>query len=294
MRNKTNETGFTLIELLVVIAIIAILAGMLLPALSKAKAKAQGTACLNNHKQLCLAWNIYAGDHNDNIIYSYSSANGEANTGRATYEKGIGFVGGSMNWENPTECDYLYTNNVSRSPLFEYSKAPNIWVCPGDKSTVNIARGADGKNGVRRRIRTMSINNYVGGQTADGVNYTESWDSNEVLNYRKLTSIKNPSRTWVILDERADSINDSVFIVDMTGYAKDNASTSFEIVDYPAAYHGNAGGFSFADGHSETHKWVDSRTTPPMEEGSMMTLTAASNGNKDVLWMRERTSAPKK
>ncbi|MBR5606133.1 MAG: hypothetical protein IKW70_06845, partial [Verrucomicrobia bacterium] len=146
------------------------------------------------------------------------------------------------------------------------------------------------ERGVKRRIRSMSINNFVGGQCVGGVQKT-AWNEGEVKLYSKLSSIRVPTRTWVILDEREDSINDSVFIVDMTNI-KDPNYSNFLVVDWSATYHGNAGGFSFADGHSEIKKWQDSRTTPTIKTGAMLDYSQSSPNNPDVKWMRERTVEP--
>ena len=97
-----------------------------------------------------------------------------------------------------------------------------------------------------------------------------------------------PSKTFVFLDEREDTMNDGMFVVDMTGYP-DNGS-AFHIVDIPASYHNRAGGFSFADGHSEIKKWRDARTTPPFKPGVVTPFDFPSQNNPDVLWMQEHAT----
>jgi len=97
-----------------------------------------------------------------------------------------------------------------------------------------------------------------------------------------------PSMTFVLLDERQDSINDGYFVVDMKGYS--DKPTQWKIVDYPASYHNNAGGFSFADGHSEIKKWRDPRTVPKLKPGAELTLDVPSPNNQDVFWMQQRST----
>jgi prepilin-type processing-associated H-X9-DG protein len=129
----------------------------------------------------------------------------------------------------------------------------------------------------------MSMNNWVGGPEwgASGPNWRVYHTLNDF-------SDPGPSRTFVLLDEREDSINDGYFVVDMAGYP--DRPSSWKIVDYPASYHNNAGGLSFADGHSEIKKWVDGRTIPRLKKNGLLQLDVPSPNNKDVFWMQERST----
>jgi prepilin-type N-terminal cleavage/methylation domain-containing protein/prepilin-type processing-associated H-X9-DG protein len=271
--HRLRSEAFTLIELLVVIAIIAILAGMLLPALAKAKSKAQGIMCLNNHRQLALAWRFYAEDNGDKLVNAYADP---GDTRKASYC----WVMGSLDFSGGNRSNWDITRDMTNSPLWApCGQNSAIWRCPADRSTVKPSTGpSQGRN--TPRVRSMSMNNWFNGTLwTDGFRqYLKGADLVE----------PGPSMTWLLLDEREDSINDGEFCVDMAGYP--DRPQLFYIVDYPASYHNNAGEFSFADGHSEIRKWVDPRTVPKLKPGQPIPLNVASQNNKDVLWMQERST----
>jgi prepilin-type N-terminal cleavage/methylation domain-containing protein/prepilin-type processing-associated H-X9-DG protein len=274
-RHRFNPVarGFTLIELLVVIAIIAVLASMLLPALSKVKSRTLGIQCMNNSRQLMLAWRLYADDNQDKIPFAYADAAGA----NAPYA----WIQGILDFNGANRSNWDIEQDIKKSPLWKYcGNQPNIFRCPADKSTVTY----QGK--VLPRVRSMSMNNWVGGnEGAYG-----GWSGPEWRVYTKLIHMvaPGPSRTFVLLEEREDSINDAFWVVDMTGYP--NSPGSMMMVDFPASYHGNACGFAFADGHSEIHKWLDPRTTPPVKKGSTIPLNVPHPNSRDVFWMQDHST----
>lgn len=275
--SRPARRGFTLIELLVVIAIIAILAGMLLPALGKAKTKAEGIKCLANHRQLLIGWAMYIHDNRDQLPYAYADETNPATSDGA-------WVQGILQWEQKVGPGSSPKDNwdltyLQQSPLYTYTgQSKDIWKCPGDKT---MAIDKDKKR--VPRIRSMSMSIWTGGNKGTDGGWGPKWNV-----FTRLSSFTDPgpTMTYVLLDEREDSINDGFFVVSMEGYPDSSKTT---MVDWPAAYHNKAGGFSFADGHAETHKWIDPRTAPALGK-----IAATSQPrNPDILWMQEHSTRAK-
>jgi prepilin-type N-terminal cleavage/methylation domain-containing protein len=272
--------GFTLIELLVVIAIIAILAALLLPALTRAKLKAQGIQCMSCHRQLALAWRLYNDDNRDQLLY----ASGDI----AGYEPGV-WMGGGLDFNGGNASNWDPSVDIYKSPMWPYcGKNAAIFKCPADRSYVVV-------NGVQNpRVRTMVMNLWLGGFNGTGLD-EKSWRL-----YRKYSEINQPDKIFVFLDEREDAINWGNFGTDMSGAPTLTTAgnpAAYMLSDMPGIYHGNACGFSFADNHSEIRKWKDPRTFPPMKYESLIFdgyTETPSPHNVDVAWLQERATRPVK
>ena len=256
--------GFTLIELLVVIAIIAILAGLLLPALSKAKTKGQGILCMNNTKQLMLAWRLYVDDQNGKIPAAYSDI--------PSYNV---WVYGILNWDGNNRDNWDLTNTLVKGTIWKYtSGAQKIYKCPAD---VYLTQAP-----ARPRLRSNSINSWMGMHDgkATWFGLSPPWRM-----FLRESDVVAPSETWVFVDEHPDSINDGFFCTDMNPAPNLSAAT---LPDCPASYHNGACGFVFADGHSEIHKWIDPRTRVPVRRVDFS--PGNQSNNKDIQWLWSKTT----
>src|ERR1022692_200036 len=272
---RQSSHGFTLLELLVVIAIIVVLAAMLLPVLGKSKLKAQGIQCLNNHRQLTLAWRMYVDDSND--VFPF------AQFGNAWVTGFLDFSGANAsNWDPGVD--------IMKSPLWPYcGKAAGIFKCPADQSVVKPTTGPFTGTTVSR-VRSMSMSVWVGGEGKAG---DVSWDPGWRV-YRRFSDMvePGPTMTYVFLDMREDSVNTGGFGLAMDGYPDQPQKLGWG-TDWPASYHHRAGGFSFADGHSETRRWKDSRTMPSLVKGNNALFQSGwtpSPNNQDILWLQERAT----
>ncbi len=281
--------GFTLIELLVVIAIIAILAAMLLPALSKSKVKAQGISCMNNLKQLQIAWFMYSGDFEDRLVptggynatATYITDGSITNNGNWVHGR-MDSPAGSLTANNTGSTDPAL---VQVGALFPYSKNLQIYKCPADRKIGPVAGG-----GTALTTRSMSMNAWLNPLGPPAWTTDENWNDYQgytgmsYLNvYRKQSDVANhrggPSMLFVLLDENPYAINDGYFVVDP------NQRSTW--VDIPASYHNNAGGLSFGDGHAEIKKWRDGLMISTQSKNISI---PAGGFLDDLQWLQQRST----
>ena len=272
---RARQSGFTLIELLVVIAIIAVLMGLLLPALTQAKLKAQATACTSNLRQLQVGWQMYANDFGDILLPNGPSVKNLGNSGPVgSYtdsagwcgvdEEGWGLQGPNTNW-----------GYYMRTVLAPYLNAQiRAYKCPAD--TVPSTNG--------QRLRSYSMNSQMGQYFLSQLGPAYALNNNPGYKvYNTLNDLTCPgvAMAWIFCDEHAGSIDDGYLTVSMTGDSWP---------DLPGSYHRAGCGFSFADGHVELHKWVSNQIKVPVVKGVSAHGIKSGQNNPDYIWFTQRSA----
>jgi prepilin-type N-terminal cleavage/methylation domain-containing protein/prepilin-type processing-associated H-X9-DG protein len=261
-QNRPSQLAFTLTELLVVIAIIAVLVAVRVPALARAQGNGQQLACLNNHRQLALAWLMYAADNATQLATTFQ------------------WVGGGLDFD-PNNPDNTNINYLIGTPsqLGRYVKNPGVYKCPADRS---MAREG---TAVLPRCRSISMSQAICSPADEGWVTSPPWNI-----YYKSTQLVNPApaNLWVFIDENPDSINDAAFAVNM------NSSGAYaRFQDGPSTLHDGGCCFSFADGHAEIHQWSDPRTIGHNQThyANDYNYGYQTPNNPDVAWLELHTSA---
>ena len=263
----TGRPAFTLIELLAVIAIIGILAAILLPALAGARERSRGVYCLNNTRQLTLAWRLYADDHEGRLAYNLVMTRTNVN-----------WVNNLMSWDlNPDNTNVATIIDAGLGPYVV--GVTSIYHCPSDNVLSNLQSAA----GWTQRIRSYAMNAMVGN---DGTNLTSGGNTRNpsYQQFFKSEQIPQPTEIFVFLDEHPATIDDGSFspLAASTGYSANSVSLK-PWQDLPASYHNRAAAFSFADGHAAMHRWLDPTTLVPAAPNlPALSQPAAQN---DMAWI---------
>jgi type II secretory pathway pseudopilin PulG len=277
----STGAAFTVTELLVVIGVVALLVSTLLPALAKSRPTSQAFLCLNNNRQLCVAWRMYADDNRDQMVYSSDDGRGNVNPLNE-----YAWTATKLDFSAQNRPNWDTNLDIVRRPLWPYTgKNASIYRCPADESFVMV-------DGVPTpRVRSMSMNFFLGG-LAGTIGGLPAADSYRLFFKTTDLTAPGPAKTFVFVEERWDAINWGNFFTVMAGFPNNPALYAFD-QDYPGMIHDLACSISFADGRVEMHRWQDPRTTPAISSGALELFQTPSPRNLDVAWLQDHATRPK-
>jgi len=269
------RSGFTLVEALVVAAVIVILAALLLPAISNAKGRGYAVVCLNNQRQLALAWHLYAEDREGYLAYNYGVGDTLATVASGRY----------LNWANNVMSWLVEPSNTNTFDLAQGGLGPYLggvvgpFRCPSDRVLSPEQKAA----GWRERARSYSMNammGYAGGFIKFGTNV----NNHKHKQFMRMGDIPDPSGIFVLIDEHPNSVNDGYFL------NKPDTDPKFWY-DLPASHHNRGANLSFADMHIEYRKWISANTVQPAVARAFLLPVPVNAGDpRDYDWLMDRTT----
>jgi prepilin-type processing-associated H-X9-DG protein len=253
-----------------------VLAALLLPALSRSRARAQAVTCMNNTKNLTVAWNLYSGENDYRLAYNLGGDPGRHSFAPTDSHNWVNNV---LDWElTPDNTNADFVNKSLLAPFASFST--DIFRCPADRALSEVQRSA----GWSRRARSISMNAMVG-DPGPLLKYGANVNNPEYEQFLKESDIQDPSSIFVFLDEHPDSINDGYFLNTGDG----------TWVDLPASYHYGSGSFSFADGHTEIHRWrSESTIRPARPDAAQLPIRLHDDERADYDWVMKHMSTSRR
>ena len=282
---KTQKTGFTLIELLVVLAGVAIMVAMLLPALAGTRQNSQVIGCLANQKRLAAGWMMNARDNNDVLVPNRGLGGQSPVVVNPQTNPDLQPGGNFAQWcpgnvQNITIA-LSYDKWIKTGLLYPYLSTLSVYHCPSDQNRIprNVASAFQ-----KTALRTYSMNSWV--QSMDGPGYNTA-AFNGISGYIVYTKLANmsrpgPARTWVFMEESPIGIDDAYFALD-----PGTTATWFNV---PAVLHGNTSVLTFADGHSDAHRWTDGNMIHGVGANHAGNNISADPNSQDLAWLISATT----
>jgi len=285
MQNTVHQKGFTLIELLVVLASVAIMVAMLLPALAGTRQNSQVVGCLANQKRLAAGWMMYARDNNDVLVPNRGLGGQSPVVVNPQTNPDLQPGGNFAQWcpgnvQNITIA-LSYDKWIKTGLLYPYLSTLSVYHCPSDQNRIprNVASAFQ-----KTALRTYSMNSWV--QSMDGPGYNTA-AFNGISGYIVYTKLANmsrpgPARTWVFMEESPIGIDDAYFALD-----PGTTATWFNV---PAVLHGNTSVLTFADGHSDAHRWTDGNMIHGVGANHAGNNISADPNSQDLAWLLSVTT----